>query len=93
MQQRHRGEQARAGPPRGRAHPHGESASRGPAASSLFGSVDLGSAAALLAGALPVIVILRRRRPRIPDRLYSRSYLALLALVTIAMVIASLRRG
>jgi uncharacterized protein len=57
----------------------------------LFGSVDLGAAAALLAGALPVIITLRLRRPRISDSLYSWSYLALLILVTTAMVAASLR--
>lgn len=59
------------------------------AAVHLFGAIDLGAAAALLAGALPVVIILRRRRPRIPDRLYSLSYLALLVVVTTAMVIAS----
>jgi uncharacterized protein len=59
----------------------------------LCGPVDLGAAAALLAGALPVIVTLRRRRPRIPDNLYSWSYLVLLILVTTTMAIASLRNS
>ncbi|TCP48497.1 hypothetical protein EV191_11054 [Tamaricihabitans halophyticus] len=52
----------------------------------LVGAVDLGSAAALLAGALPVIVILRRRPPRIPDRPYAWSYVALLGLSTATMI-------
>jgi len=59
----------------------------------LVGPVDIGAAAALLAGALPVIVALRRHRPRIPDRVYSRSYLILLILVTAALVAASCRPG
>lgn len=57
----------------------------------LIGPVDLGAAVALLAGALPVIVTLRRRRPRIPDRLYAWSYLGLLVLVVTVMIAASLR--
>lgn len=57
----------------------------------LIGPVDVGAAAALLAGALPVIVTLRRRRPRIPDRLYAWSYLGLLFLVVAVMTAASLR--
>jgi hypothetical protein len=71
----------------------GSFAHREPDGPVTVGQSRVGAAAALLAGALPVIVILRRRRPRIPDRLYSLSYLALLVLVTIAMVMASLRRG
>lgn len=58
----------------------------------LWGPVDLGAAAALLAGALPVIVVMRRRPPRIPDRLHAWSYLALLVLVTTAMIGLSLGR-
>lgn len=57
----------------------------------LVGPVDLGAAAALLAGALPVIIVLRRRRPHIPDRVYARSYLFLLVLVTVVMIIAASR--
>jgi uncharacterized membrane protein YfcA len=59
----------------------------------LLGSVDLGAAAALLAGALPVILVLRRRPPRIPDGLHAWSYLALLIIVTAAMVAAVLRHA
>jgi hypothetical protein len=44
-------------------------------------------AAALPAGALPVIVNLRRRPPRIPDQVCARSYLGLLGLVTAAMLL------
>ncbi|MEE6265303.1 sulfite exporter TauE/SafE family protein [Streptomyces diastatochromogenes] len=63
-------------PTAGGAHPH------------LVGLVDLGAAAALLVGALPVIAVLRRRPPRIPDRLYARAYVGLLALVAVAMVLS-----
>ena len=59
----------------------------------LAGPIDLGAAAALLAGALPVIVVLRRHRPRIPDGIYSWSYLGLLILVAAAMVVETLRHG
>jgi hypothetical protein len=57
----------------------------------LVGPVDLGAAAALLAGAVPVIMVLRRRRPRLPDRGYAWTYLLLLIVVTIAMIIAAVR--
>ncbi|MER7500319.1 sulfite exporter TauE/SafE family protein [Nonomuraea pusilla] len=56
----------------------------------LWGPVDLGAAAALLAGALPVIVVMRRRPPRMPDGLHAWSYLALLILVTTTMIALSL---
>jgi hypothetical protein len=58
----------------------------------LVGPADLGAAGALLAGALPVILILRRRRPRIPDRGYAWSYLLLLIVVTIVMIAAAARQ-
>ncbi|MCA1218326.1 sulfite exporter TauE/SafE family protein [Streptomyces sp. 8L] len=51
----------------------------------LVGLVDLPAAAALLLGALPVIAVLRRRPPRIPDRAYAWAYIGLLAAVTVAM--------
>ncbi|MFJ4316579.1 TSUP family transporter [Streptomyces lavendulae] len=54
---------------------------------SAFGSVDLGAAALLLLGALPVVVLLRRRPPRIADRLHAGGYLALLCLVLTAMLV------
>jgi hypothetical protein len=38
-------------------------------------------------------MILRRRRPRIPDRAYAWTYLLLLIVVTIAMIIAAIRAG
>lgn len=44
----------------------------------LIGTVDVASALALLAGAIPVIVLLRRRPPKIPDAVHSWAYLALL---------------
>jgi uncharacterized protein len=52
----------------------------------LVGLVDPVAAAALLLGALPVIADLRRRPPRIPDRVHSWAYVALLALVVVAML-------
>ncbi|RCV57622.1 hypothetical protein DEF23_06750 [Marinitenerispora sediminis] len=56
----------------------------------LLGAVDVGAGAALLAGALPVIVALRRRPPRIPDRVHAWSYLLLLVAVTAAMAVSAL---
>ncbi|WP_327232291.1 sulfite exporter TauE/SafE family protein [Streptomyces murinus] len=56
------------------------------------GSVDLGAVALLLLGAVPVVVLLRRRPPRIADRLHARGYVALLALVLTAMLLR-LRTG
>ncbi|MEV7414776.1 sulfite exporter TauE/SafE family protein [Streptomyces sp. NPDC089919] len=50
------------------------------------GSVDLGAAALLLLGALPVVVLLRRRPPRIADRAHARGYVALLCVVLTAML-------
>ncbi|WP_307831817.1 sulfite exporter TauE/SafE family protein [Prauserella cavernicola] len=55
----------------------------------LVGAVDLGAAAALLVGALPVIVVLRRRPPRIPDGIYAWTYVGLLALVAVSMVVTT----
>ncbi|MFF8682959.1 TSUP family transporter [Streptomyces sp. NPDC015237] len=53
----------------------------------LVGLVDLRAAAGLLLGALPVIAVLRRRPPRIPDRAHAWTYVALLGAVTVAMVV------
>ncbi|MFJ8825208.1 TSUP family transporter [Streptomyces sp. NPDC102467] len=49
-----------------------------PDAAGLVGSVDVVSALALLAGSLPVVVLLRRRPPRIPDALHAWTYVGLL---------------
>ncbi|MGW3208149.1 TSUP family transporter [Streptomyces sp. NPDC001135] len=54
----------------------------------LVGLVDLRAAGALLVGALPVIAVLRRRPPRIPDRAHAWAYLALLGVVELAMLLA-----
>ncbi|MFK0291977.1 sulfite exporter TauE/SafE family protein [Streptomyces sp. NPDC090442] len=54
----------------------------------LVGLVDPLSAAALLLGALPVIAVLRRRPPRIPDRLYAWAYICLLVVVAVAMLLS-----
>lgn len=48
------------------------------AASGLVGAVDVRTASAVLAGAMPVIIALRRRPPRIPERLHATGYVALL---------------
>ncbi|MFD6191469.1 MULTISPECIES: hypothetical protein [unclassified Streptomyces] len=53
----------------------------------LVGLVDLRAAGALLLGALSVTAVLRRRPPHIPDRLYARTYVALLAAVALALVL------
>ncbi|MEU6451750.1 sulfite exporter TauE/SafE family protein [Streptomyces sp. NPDC046979] len=53
----------------------------------LVGLVDLRAAAGLLLGALPVIAVLRRRPPRVPDRAHAWTYVALLGAVTVAMVL------
>ncbi|MGW8364757.1 TSUP family transporter [Streptomyces wedmorensis] len=58
--------------------------------SDLVGLVDPYAAAALLLGALPVIALLRRRPPRIPDRAHAWSYIALLAVVALAMLLPGL---
>jgi uncharacterized membrane protein YfcA len=57
----------------------------------LVGLIDLRAASALLLGALPVIAVLRRRPPRIPDRTYAWAYLGLLAMVTVAMLLSAQR--
>lgn len=49
------------------------------------GIVDLGAAALLLIGAIPVIVILRRRPPHIPDRVHAWAYITLLVVALLAM--------
>lgn len=54
------------------------------------GIVDIGAAAFLLLGAIPVIVVLRRRPPRIPDRVHASAYVVLLVLVLVAMVMSLL---
>ncbi|WP_147916777.1 sulfite exporter TauE/SafE family protein [Ruania zhangjianzhongii] len=50
------------------------------------GIVDLGAAALLLLGAVPVIVALRRRPPRIRDGAHAWTYVGLLLLVLVAML-------
>lgn len=59
-----------------------------PDAQGLVGSVDVVSALALLLGSIPVVILLRRRPPRIPDRVHSWTYVALLvaAAATVAVV-------
>ncbi|MGO2111517.1 MAG: sulfite exporter TauE/SafE family protein [Pseudoclavibacter sp.] len=52
----------------------------------VIGTVDVVSALVLLAGAIPVIVLLRRRPPKISDAVHSWAYLALL--VVAATVVA-----
>lgn len=52
----------------------------------MVGSLDLYSAAALLIGAIPLIVLLRRRVPKIPEILHAWGYVILL--VTAGAVVA-----
>ncbi|MCS0599790.1 sulfite exporter TauE/SafE family protein [Streptomyces sp. LP11] len=59
----------------------------GDARGQLVGLVDVRSAVALLAGALPVIALLRRRPPRIPDRVHAWGYVGLLVVVAVAMTV------
>ncbi|MEV7752246.1 sulfite exporter TauE/SafE family protein [Streptomyces griseofuscus] len=58
----------------------------------LVGLVDPSAAAALLVGALPVIGVLRRRPPRIPDQIYAWAYVGLLTVVVAAMLLSDLAR-
>ncbi|MFF8817121.1 TSUP family transporter [Leucobacter sp. NPDC015123] len=51
-----------------------------------FGAVDVGAAALMLAGSIPVVVIWRRRPPRLPDRLHAWGYVGLLGLVLAAVL-------
>ncbi|MEV4430617.1 sulfite exporter TauE/SafE family protein [Streptomyces sp. NPDC049602] len=59
------------------------------AGTGLVGLVDPYAAGALLLGALPVIALLRRRPPRIPDRVHACAYLGLLAVVALAMALTT----
>ncbi|CAM3612223.1 sulfite exporter TauE/SafE family protein [Tsukamurella ocularis] len=61
------------------------------AGAGFVGAVDLRAAAALLVGSLPVIVLLRRRGPRLSDRAHARWYVGLLVVVTVAMTASLLR--
>jgi uncharacterized protein len=56
----------------------------------LAGVVDLHAAAALLTGAIPVVIVLRRRPPRLPDRVHARGYVVLLVVVLAAMLVSML---
>ena len=57
------------------------------AGTGLVGTVDVASALALLAGAIPVIVLLRRRPPRIPEAVHSWAYLALLVVAATTVAV------
>lgn len=52
----------------------------------MIGAVDAGAAALLLVGAVPTIILLRRRPPRIPDRVHAWTYLALLVAAAASML-------
>lgn len=56
------------------------------AGAALVGAVDLRAAGLLLAGGLPVIVLLRRRPPAVSDRTHALGYIVLLCIVLGAMV-------
>lgn len=53
------------------------------------GAVDVGAAALLLTGAVPVVIALRRRPPRIPDRLHAWGYVGLLGAALSAALAAA----
>lgn len=57
----------------------------------LLGAVDVRSAALLLAGGLPAVIVLRRRPPRIGDRVHAVGYIGLLLVVLATMVVSTLR--
>ncbi|SIA32624.1 Uncharacterised protein [Mycobacteroides abscessus subsp. abscessus] len=52
------------------------------------GAVDCRAAAALLAGALPLVMWLRRRPPRLPDTVHAWAYVGLLVVSAVAMLTA-----
>ncbi|MEU0936999.1 MULTISPECIES: sulfite exporter TauE/SafE family protein [unclassified Embleya] len=54
------------------------------------GYVDLISAAALLGGSLPTIAVVKRIGRRVPDRVHSVAYIALLVLVLFMMVLTGM---
>jgi hypothetical protein len=62
----------------------------GPAASGRLGYVDLTATAALLAGSLPTIAVVRRLTPHVPDRVHSVAYVALLLTVLVVMLATGL---
>ncbi|OPC77278.1 permease [Embleya scabrispora] len=51
-----------------------------------IGYVDLISSAALLSGSLPTIALVKRIGRRVPDRVHSIAYIALLVVVLLAMI-------
>ncbi|WP_078314258.1 sulfite exporter TauE/SafE family protein [Mycobacterium sp. D16Q16] len=53
-----------------------------------IGAVDFRSAAALLIGALPLVIWLRRRPPRLPDTAHAWAYVGLLITSAVAMVLS-----
>jgi len=59
-----------------------------PDATRLVGAVDVPAAVALLLGAMPVIVLLRRRPPRIPEAVHAWGYVVLLGAAGIAVAVS-----
>ncbi|BBA97579.1 hypothetical protein RVR_3390 [Actinacidiphila reveromycinica] len=57
----------------------------GSAGAGRLGYVDLPAGAALLLGSLPAIALLRRSAARVPDRVHSAAYVALLLVVLVVM--------
>jgi uncharacterized membrane protein YfcA len=57
-------------------------------AAGLVGAVDVRAAAALLLGAVPVIVLLRRRPPHLPEAVHAWGYLVLLVAAGVAVAAA-----
>lgn len=63
--------------------------SRVDSAPGLVGTVDVASALALLAGAIPVVIQLRRRPPKIPDSVHSWAFLSLLVVAATVVAVQS----
>lgn len=59
-----------------------------PDATGLVGGVDVPAAVALLLGAMPVIVLLRRRPPRIPEAVHAWGYVVLLGAAGVAVALS-----
>ncbi len=58
-----------------------------PHAAGLVGAVDVRAAVALLVGAMPVIVLLRRRPPDLPEVVHAWGYVALLVAAGIVVAL------
>ncbi|GAA2358924.1 hypothetical protein [Dactylosporangium salmoneum] len=58
-----------------------------PTAAGLVGSVDVAAAIALLIGSIPVVAVMRRRPPRIPDGVHASTYIGLLVVAGVTVAV------